>query len=385
MIRRRAAQAPPSVDRDLVGEVTAEARARAGSWFPELDADGVDVRLLSSTARARCFLHRFELDDGRVRRPVMVKVRHSDPRLRRLDRFQGRPVLNPERTMSDEETARREYDGLCAIVDALGQPDDRFGLLRPLAWLPERSAIVMDVVDQPTLRQRLLETSRTRRSRQPVMAESAWCNAGRWLRVFHDHPLGLDLPSRTSSRDQVVDLYRAYGEFLGQRTGAASSGVRLDHRRIDLIAQALPSELPLAPGHGDFVANNMFADPTGRVTGFDPLPRWRVPRYQDLGTLTVGIRVLPVQAATQGLALAQDDLARYETALWRGYFGSEPVPLAAVRAYQLLVLLDKWSDLVSKRIPHGVVRPRLHELRVQVASRHFRSEVNRLVTALTDS
>ena len=380
MTRRKSEQAFSPSD-DLVAAVRAEAALSADAWFPELDARRVRARVLSTGARARCFLYRMELDDGRVRRVVVVKVRHSLAHLRLRDRFNERPVLNPERTMSDEDTARREYDGLQTIAEALRRGDERFGVLRPLAWLPGQSAIVMHLVQEPTLRHRLLETSRTRLRPGPAMDETAWSNAGAWLRIFHDHGTRLMLPPRIETRGQVAKMYGAYADFLLQRTGASSCLVDLKESAAEL-AGSLPAELPLSPGHGDFVANNMFAGAAGRVTVFDPLIRWRVPRYQDLGTLTVGIRIVPSQAMTQGLTIAQRELERYEDAVLRGYFGSEEVPLRAVRAYQLLVLLDRWSDLVSKQIAHGRVRPRLHELRVLLASRHCRREARRLLLLL---
>ena len=370
---------------ELVAAIAAEAAASAEVWFPELRARQVQARVLAADARARCFLYRVELHDGRVRRPVIVKVRHSQPSLRRLDRFEGRPQLNPERTMSDHDTARREYDGLQIIVDALGAGNERFGVLRSLAWLPAQSAIVMDLVEEPTLRHALLETSRFRRGRRSrPMDETAWLNAGAWLRIFHDHETPLMLPPRTKNREQVADLYRAYSDFLVQRVGASSLLTDLTEMAAELTSAALPSDLPLSPGHGDYVANNMFVGPAGRITVFDPLPRWRVPRYQDLATLVVGIRLLPLQATTQGLALARGELARYEVAVLRGYFGSDPVPVAAVRAYQLLVLLDKWSAMVSKR-PRGSLRPHLHEVRMRMANHHYQREARWLLSVLTGS
>lgn len=381
MTRGKSAQALSASD-DLVAAVHAEAVLSADLWFPDLDARRVRARVLSTDARARCFLHRMELDDGHVLRTVVVKVRHSQAHLRRRDRFDERPVLNPERTMSDEQTARREYDGLQTIAEALGREDERFGVLRPLAWLPNQSAIVMDLVQEPTLRDRLLETSRTRLHRDPAMNETTWNNAGAWLRIFHDHETRLTLPARIETRGQVAEMYGAYADFLLERTGALSCLLDLKELAVELAARSLPAELPLCPGHGDYVANNMFAGAAGRITVFDPLIRWRVPRYQDLGTLTVGIRIVPLQAMTQGLTLPERELGRYEDAVLRGYFGSEEVPLRAVRAYQLLVLLDRWSDLVSKQIPHGKVRPRLHELRVLLATRHCQREARRLFSLL---
>ncbi|HEV2797336.1 MAG TPA: hypothetical protein VGV65_06915, partial [Nocardioides sp.] len=172
--------------------------------------------------------------------------------------------------------------------------------------------------------------------------------------------------------------------FLVDVAGPSALLRRLDDMASDLTAAVFPDELPLAPGHGDFVANNVFTGQASRITGFDPLPLWQVPRYQDLATLAVGIRILPLQAATQGLALPREQLDRYEGALLDGYFASDDVPLRAVRAYQLLVLLDRWADLVSKQVHGGAARRRLRDARVRLATRHCHSEADRLLSQLTD-
>lgn len=384
--RRPHPRVPPSDD--LVAAVVAEAAQQAGRWFPGLDSARVQARVLAADARPRCFLHRLELDDRRVLRRAVVKVRHSQPHLRRRDRFTERPLLNPERTMSDSDSARREYDALRLISRVLDPvPVERFGVLRPLAWLPEHSAIIMDLVEQPTLTAAVLSSSRLRlRRRGAAVDPGAWRNAGAWLRLFHDHDLDgrWAMPSRNASREAVLELYLGYCHFLVQRLGRSTLRVDLAVVGAGLVGAALPDELPLRTGHGDFVANNMFLGPAGRITVFDPLPRWRVPVYQDLATLVVGIRVHPVQAASRGLALSRDDLARQEDALLRGYFGADQVPLAAVKAYQLLVLLDRWTALVSKRIGAGLVRPHLHEARVRVAVLHYEREARRLLTQLAD-
>jgi hypothetical protein len=365
----------------LLADVARLAREHGDEWFPGLGTRSVDTSLVSSDARARCFLHRVLLDDGRVRRTVMVKVRHSVAELRRGEKSEGRPQLMPERTLPDGVTARLEYDALRLIDDVLAGTDGRrFGVVRALAWVPGHDAIVMDLVDEPTLRRRALETSRLHRSRRSAGAwdDTAWSNAGAWLRLFHDHPADVPPERRNGQATDVARLYRELADFIGGHIGG--DGVLADLRAGwgDEVAAHLPASLPTRLGHGDFVANNMFAGASGQVTVFDPLPRWQVPRTQDLATLVVGTRVIPLQATTQGAVLSRTDLDRFESALLRGYFGDEPVPSTEVRALQLLVLLDKWAALVGKRIPHGRVRPLLHEARVRVASRHLRRETDRM-------
>jgi hypothetical protein len=380
-MRPRPSNASPPPE-DLVLAVTKEAEAQAHVWFPDLEPTRLRTTVGDAEVRARCFLYRAQLDDGRSQRSVLVKVRHSQPRLRRLDRYHQRPVLNPERTMSDLDSARREYDALAYIGAALAGADRRrFGVLRALAWLPDQCAIIVDLVDEPTLRRRLLEASRLQMRRSHSVDEVAWANAGALLRLVHDHPDPWELPARNGDRDDVVALYRGFCDFLRQRLGPSLLLAELT-AAAGMVEDALPAALPLVTGHGDFVANNMFVSPTGRITVFDPLPRWRVAPYQDLATLAVGTRLIPLQAASQGLALPADVLDSCEQALLGGYFGSDQKPMSAIRAYQLLVLLDRWSALVSKRLPNGRVRPQLHEVRVRVATMHYRRQARRLLAQL---
>lgn len=366
---------------ELIAAVTA---ANAEPWFPELDAGRVRLHIHAADVRPRCFLYRVDLDDGRVSRRAVVKVRHSQPSLRRIDRYQQRPVLNPERTMSDHDSARREFDGLRQIGAAFEQaPAERYGVLRALAWLPGQSGIAMDLATEPTLREAMLGASRLRRRRGPGPHPHAWVNVGGWLRHFHEHcDDNLDLSTRNASRAQLAQMAGRYADFLVERLGRSQFRTQLCARAAEVVEGSLPADLPLRTGHGDFVAGNMFVSRSGRVTVFDPLPRWRVPMYQDLATVIVGMRVHPVQTTSQGLALSPRDLAQHERDLLAGYFDDRPVPLRAVRAYQLLVLLDKWSALVSKRLPAGRVRPHLHEARVRVAVHHYEREGRRLLGML---
>lgn len=373
---------PPA---DLVDALSAIVAAEGGSWFPEWAGQPLRVRSAGGSARARCFLYRFVVDSGTSSRPVMVKVRHSEPGLRRVERHGDRPVLAPVRTMSDVDEARLEFDGLRLISDALrGDDTGRFGVLRPLAWLPEHAGFVTDVVDQPTLRSALLATSRLRPGAGRGLDGTPWENAGAWLRRFHEQPTPLVLPARLGTPQDVGDHYRRYADFVAARIGRRPVLDQLTEAGRQIADASLPADLPLRTGHGDFVATNLFVTPTGRVTGFDPLPLWRLPVYQDLATIVVGLRVLPVQATTQGLAFPRERLAGYEAALVRGYFGDEPVPWPALQAFQLLVLLDRWSARVGLRSRRRGARRHLQEAGVRLASRYYEDEARRLLRRLAD-
>lgn len=368
---------------DLVAAVTARAADEGRSWFPDLGPGPVGLRFAGGAARARCFLYRFELTDGKRSHQVMVKVRHSRPDLRRENRFSDRPILAPVRTISDEDSARLEHEGLRLIAEALlGEDSGRFGVLRPLAELPGHAAIVTDFVAQPTLRARLLRTSRLRAGRRETLDGTPWENAGAWLRIFSGQVTSLELAPVGQTPDEVGLLLQDFAAFLTDRIGSRPWLEDVAASGVGLASETLPADLPLATAHGDFTATNIFTTADGRVTVFDPLPLWRIPAYQDLATLIVGARVHPLQAATLGRALPKAALDDYEAAVVRGYFGTDPVPHGPLAVFQLLVLLDRWAALVSQRTARGRVRTGVQEARVRLASRHYEAEARRLMDAV---
>ncbi len=381
----RSSKAPPSEggSEGLLDAIEGTVRRHASDWFPDLDGPRPAVREVAREDRPRCYLYRVTIDDGRRSQRVVVKVRHSVPRLRRADRFPDRPILAPERTIPDREAARREYDGLRLIEHMLGSVGTAaFGVLRPLAWLDEHAAIVMPEVTDPTLRTHLLRRPNPLGIRADRGARLVpWRNAGGWLRRFHDAPTDLPLRERHTSRAEIIALVESYRDFLTERVGRAGFFARMAEVAVERIGHELPDRLPAGTGHGDFVTRNMFTSPRGRVTVLDPMPLWRTPVYEDMGRLlTVGLRLIDIQSYTQGLVFGERELAAYETAFLTGYYRDEPVPYRAVHAYQLLVLLDRWSAKVSKDGLHG--RRTRRAFFVALSGRHFGHEVQRLVDLL---
>jgi hypothetical protein len=374
---------PGGPDREVLGAVATAARERGGEWFPDMDPRKVELQLLARDARPRCFLYRVLVSDGRQQRVVVVKVRHSIPELRRLELFEQRHVLARERTLSDLDTARREYDGLRLISEVFGPLEGaQFGVLRPLAWLPDHTTIVMEQVTEATLRDVLLEGSRARPSLP--LDTRPWISAGAWLRIWHDAPTELTLTLRDTTRNDVVELFREYGDFLAERTGDRRFFTGLVAAAEAHSSAYLPRLLPLGLSHGDYVTRNMFASSSGRLTVFDPMPLWRVPIYEDLARFVmIGLRLVDVQLLTPGRKVARERLNACEQGLLDGYFGEGATPYGAVRTYQLLLLLDKWSETVSK-VTRKPGRRYARAGVVALWNRRLRREAQRLLGLLAE-
>jgi aminoglycoside phosphotransferase (APT) family kinase protein len=377
--------AVPDQDAGLVRDIVALAEQRAGDWFSPFEDRRPVVSLVSYSVRPRCFLYRFALASPSARREIVAKVRHSDPRHRRADRYPDRPELTPHRTVSDAEAAHLEYIGLKQIAAALqGADPQRLGVLRALAELPDRATVVMEYVDHPTLRQ-LVARPRARpgrRARGPLR-EPVWAALGEWLSRFHSAHPGNSLTDRMTSSDDVADQLDRCVEFVA-RTGADVSGIRrLRESAMRRLHAGWPSELPSALGHGDFTAQNVFVAPGGAITVFDPLPLWRVCVFEDLARLTMGLRLLGPQAVTRGRLFSPAHLDRWESDLLAAYSGSAGPQRDLLQVYQAVVLLDRWCQLLGKRPHGGRGRDSFRKARVRIATRWLGSEAVRL-TGLLD-
>ena len=356
--------------------------AHAATWFPELGPAPTTV-LRPLSIRPRCSLYVVHLQGRNMTRAVVAKVRRPDPD---AEGASGRPPRSRLRrlTATVAELAELEYEGLRSIFDLVGPEHPRFGAVRPLDHLHADSVVVMEHVSAPTLRSAFLAESRTaapRRSRQTrVPPEAAWGNAGAWLRAFHALPPDRTRLARQQTRPQVLERFSVFGEFLdrsGCRSAAeiATTGARLASDR-------LPELLPQVVGHGDFVARNMFLDATGRITVFDPMPRWQVPPYEDICRFLVGMRLSGLQVNSQGLAYARRALQRREDMFLGGYFGDDDVPLAAIGSYQLLILLDKWSALVDSADRRSGFGATARRALMKPANAYIAREAHRLIAQI---
>lgn len=309
-------------------------------WYGWQDPSRMRVTLGPGIRRVRCDLYRLDLSDGHRRASVMAKVRHCPPG---RPVASDRPTIRPAETLPDVDLARLEFAGL-----GMGDGDDgRWASVRPLAVLPEHAAVMMDHVAGRTLRTALLNEARGRVRRNRSVDDSSWIAVGAWLRHYHGRrPAGATPATRTADRAAVLPLYGRLADYLGDRGGRKIALDRIATAAVELAERHLPVELPMVTGHGDFAPRNVLVDPDGRIAVIDPLPRWRVPAYEDLCRFVVNTRCVGLQVASRGVAFGKAQLQRYEDLFLHGYYGAEPVPLA-LYAYMALILLDKWSASVS--------------------------------------
>jgi hypothetical protein len=378
LVRRR--RKPDEESRLIQDAVRDRVTARAPDWVPGAPP-GARVVLRQLSNRPRAQMYSAYVDDGSGAPQVLAKVRRSQPGTMARAGIGRRPRLAPS-TLTVPELTGLEYAGLAAMHEAFGAGRPEFGAVRPLEHLVAESTILMEYVDAPTLRDLLLTKSRAPFHRQRATEggdSSSWRRAGLWLALFQRSLPHHDLPARQATRSEVVEQFAAYDAFLSAQLGGRRLGDAA-RRGAEAAAGLLPDLLPLATSHGDYATRNVFVLPDGRLSVFDPMPRWAVPRCEDLSRFLVGMSLLGLQVHSHGAAFGRRELEQRELEVIEGYRREIPVPLAELRCHQLLILLDRWSALVDVGSRGPRARSRL--ALVKHASGYVRGEAHRLLRLL---
>lgn len=147
----------------------------------------------------------------------------------------------------------------------------------------------------------------------------------------------------------------------------------------------LPDLLPLGIGHGDFAMRNILFDSSDRVIVIDTLAKWRVPIFEDIGCFINGLKMSVPQVISQGLAFSSDKLKAYERLFLHGYFEQRFIPYPAIRLYEILALLDKWSSLITRSTNKSHKIKSFGRMKNALINRHFEIGMIQLLKEITES
>lgn len=312
-------------------------RVNAKRYYPELADGPVTVRSDGGSLRPASVLYEFEIRIGDEAKPVLVKMPLARTTPSATASAHDRPRL--VRPTPADAKFLLEHQALALIHEYFGSlGDSRFGTVRPLDVLPALRAVVMERAPGTSLRALWFA-----RPEHPATAlEAAAHGAGAWLRAYHGMGGGALAVSRHIRREDHIDFVGELSSFLGDllRDHAYFQEVASAHAAA---AAALPDQLPLGLGHGDFAPRNVLVAPDGRITVLDTLARYRVPIYEDIGYFLAGLRCGWRQVLSLETAIPAARLASWERAFLSGYFVDDPVPVRAIRSYEIQAMLDLWA------------------------------------------
>lgn len=314
-------------------------RQHAVEYFPGLEAEKMNVRLVNGRQYRYSQFYRFEVSAGGKSFRALVKTPSLNPP-------KGRPKLGPMIEPSAKFEA--QYKAMSKIHEYFtSMADPRFGAVRPLDIVTEHQAIVMEEVLAPSLRHLVEQTSRLKnplRARVRNNLALAFRNAGAWLCMFHSMPPIQSVKvTHNGQRLDFVSTINKLVDFLIKADPRNSFLQQIAAKTVQDAAQIMPEELPLGLRHGDYGLSNILADLDGKVTVLDTPAICHSPIYEDLAYLLVGLKAKWSQVLSLKLAYDSHQFALYEREFLAGYFGQSPMPYRILRLYEVQALLVRWS------------------------------------------
>jgi hypothetical protein len=354
-------------------------REHAARYYPDLEAGKFDVRLMGIEKRRSATLSRFELKDAEHIRYIIVKTpSRREPSKRTTELDLEKPFLVPKTEL--EEMHLLHYKALVAIDEYFnGLNRKELGAIRVLDYLPQSQAVIMEESKDPSLRDLLLRESRLRFPARRDELVQIFHNVGTWLRLYHTMPKKEPAQARHSQREDFVESLSTLADFLIERTGDKAFFDRTVSILTQKAHEILPEVLPLGLGHGDYAMRNILAGPGGRVTVIDTFAKWRTPIYEDIGYFLTGLKMTSEQVMSHGLVFSQEQLKNYEQAFLKGYFGQKTILYPAIRLYEMLALLDKWSSVIISSYRRSVRLKWVSHMTAALASLYFKRNTKHLL------
>lgn len=241
-------------------------------------------------------------------------------------------------------TAECQFDSLRTLWPRFANSRSAFLIPRPLGFLPELGAIIMEEIPGLNLAEFVhvakLLVPKGRRWSEVL---SAFRNSGQWLRRFHDCDSGAE--------DQYLNVGKIMQDVTSQVEKCVAMGIapRFGAQILDRLRRGLnqlsgdPLRMTLV--HGDFKLDNIVVNGTC-VAGVDISIMGHNVVYGDLSSFCNSVELLRVHPVS--LLVSSKRIATLKAEFLSGYFGDEAYPAAAVNLFQVIGLTSKYLYLCGK-------------------------------------
>ena len=361
-------------------------REHATQYFANIESAELEVRFAGKQERRTSVLYRFTVFDRLQSHQILVKV----PVYREFAGHEvagvaySKPKLFPRTELKDKY--KLEYTALSSIYKYFsGLDDNQLKAVCVFDYLPQYQAILVEASNDLNLRDLFLKTSRFHLGFSRRELGNAFQNAGRWLRYYHEMPKEDFVEIRYASRLETIKAIAGLTDFLALTVGDKAYFNKITSTIEENAHKILPDLLSLGLRHGDFAMRNILVDSSNRVTVIDTLARWRTPIYEDLGYFLNGLKMSAPQVSSQGLAFSSELLNEFEHLFLTGYFEKTSIPYSAIRLYEILALLDKWSSVISNYLQGSYSSQVLGRMKIALINRYFKVSATALLREFTEN
>lgn len=324
-------------DKPIIEDITNTLIQSLDEWY------GKEARLESEVPEIRSYRNSFILRyrvvmPGTLYKNILVKIRRN-PKMDSLSLAIGANI---------HQNIPTEYQSISSVYKSLEHMKQDFSAIRPLTYIPEYFAIVMEEYPSRTLRQLLVNQRSSNDSKGMNELMDAARKTGRWLHYFHHH---IHIPTeRDYSVRDILKEVQSYGERLESYSrGRIRSQDLVDEFSRKIENLSIKSIL-FSQSHADMTCDNVLYSEDNKVCIIDIKTR-PAPIYADLGLILIHPETSKPMIFSMGAYYPESLLREYRSQITAGYFDEEPGDEILVRIYSAIKVMDKWlmyEELMSR-------------------------------------
>jgi hypothetical protein len=325
---------PTELDKPILDGIASHLKNSLNAWYgngARIDSEDPEFRSYKNS-----FILRYPvtLANGKKKK-ILVKIRRN-PKMDSLSQAIAADL---------HANVPIEYSSLEYVYDHLAGKDEDLSVIRPLDYIVQYYAIVMEEYPSQPLRKILAGQRNGNNIHELVDAAT---KTGKWLHYFHHH---VNTPEEISFSNQ--DILNEV-EHFARRLEHSSHGRVRAQAIINQFAQKLKDlqldSITFSQSHADMTCDNVLYSDEQKVCVIDIKTR-PAPVYSDLGLILTHPETFKQQIFSAGLYLPESLLKVYRAAILTGYFSEQPQDRFLVGIYSAIKVLDKWTmyeELMSR-------------------------------------
>lgn len=315
-------------DASIINSITSIVSESLAKWY------GIQSRLEAGepeiNSYRNCFMLRYPIQvPGEQKKHILVKIRRN-PKMTSLHQAVHADI---------HQNIPQEYHALQDVYNHIGNGDKNLGAIRPLLYLEQYFAIIMEEYPSRTLRQLLNRQRSLRGSDSTSELSDAARKTGLWLHCFHHHVHSIT--ERRFTSEDVLEEVKQYAE----RIESNSHGRVRTHTILDAFAAKLRNiqidRVEFSQSHMDMTCDNVLYSDDHRVCVIDIKTR-EAPVYADLGLILIHPETLRPQIFSAATYYPESTLQKYRSEILAGYFQEVPGNMVLAQVYTAVRVLDKW-------------------------------------------
>lgn len=320
-----------TADTQIIEYIANEIRKHAEEWY------GDKAVLLDSTPSIQTFDSSFFLrfsiaNHSEEPHYLLVKVRRH-PKMTSLAETMSTPKIHVNMP--------GEFRALKTVSDFSPYFDKGLGAVRPLLYLNELNAIILE--ECPSLTMTKILTSCAKSSIQMKknirrMIDAA-TKTGQWLSIYHEkiHTCKVIDYSNAIILSQIHQLLERL-EIASQKKVNKN---QLCKEFEEALSKTSVNKIEYTTNHGDMTCDNILYSTDHKAYSID-IKAKEAPIYADLGILLVHPETFKFQLLSFGIILRESLLKKYRRAIIQGYFGNRSPNYFLIYFYSAINILDKW-------------------------------------------